>query len=149
MSDFTTMGRADLLRLLGEYSNENVQLRENNRELKSSLTFAKLRVVNVARCEAVFHGLDRWSPTDWGCAMAGEAGEACNIIKKLRRLDDGPKPAYYEGEKTRLAEEAALELADVIIYCDLLAARLGYTLEEVVKTKFNVVSNRRGSHIKL
>ena len=101
------------------------------------MEFEKLREANVKRCEAVFHPLDSWSPTDWACALAGEVGEACNLIKKLRR-----------GEPIdRL--EIGKELADAVIYLDLLAARLKIDLGEAVRQKFNEVSDRRGSDIKL
>lgn len=103
----------------------------------SDLSFARLRAVNVRRCEAVFHDIDAWSPTDWACAMAGEAGEACNLIKKLRRGESIDHVAI------------GYELADVVIYADLLAARLGLDLGEMVRQKFNIVSGRVGSAIRL
>lgn len=103
----------------------------------NTLTFSRLREVNVRRCEAAFHPLLSWTPTDWACAMAGEAGEACNLIKKLRRGEVVP------------AEMIAKELADVIIYADLLAARLGVDLGQSVCSKFNEVSDRRHCDIKL
>lgn len=106
----------------------------------NSLTFSILRSTNVARCEEVFHRLRDWTLTDWGCALAGEAGEACNIIKKLRRGD-----AVY-GEDGALGQKAlADELADVVIYCDLLAARAGIDLGKAVVAKFNEVSLKRGA----
>ena len=101
------------------------------------LTFEELRVNNIRRCQESFHGLQEWSPTDWGCAMAGEAGETCNKLKKLRRGEHIP------------ISEIADEIADVVIYCDLLAARLGIDLGDAVRSKFNTVSNRVGSEIKL
>ena len=67
--------------------------------------------------------------------MAGETGEACNLIKKLRR-----------GEAVR-PETIGEEIADVVIYADLLAARLGLDLGECVRAKFNLVSVKRGSHV--
>lgn len=33
------------------------------------LDFKELRQTNVDRCEEVFHGVDEWSPTDWGCVL--------------------------------------------------------------------------------
>jgi NTP pyrophosphatase (non-canonical NTP hydrolase) len=63
--------------------------------------------------------------------MAGECGEVCNLIKKLRR-----------GESVPLIEIGD-ELADVVIYCDLLAARLKIDLGDAVVRKFNEVSDRR------
>lgn len=97
------------------------------------LNFAMLRQANVARCVDVFHAVNSWSPTDWACAMAGECGEACNLVKKLRRGE--PVPEVDIGK----------ELADVVIYADLLAARLGIDLGEAVRLKFNEVSERRNS----
>jgi hypothetical protein len=70
--------------------------------------------------------------TDWACALAGETGEACNLIKKLRRGDAID------------TEDIGKELADVVIYADLLAARLGIDLGEAVVQKFNEVSDRYG-----
>ena len=46
------------------------------------LTFAELRDANVTRCNESFHPVDAWSGTDWACALAGEVGEACNVVKK-------------------------------------------------------------------
>lgn len=43
----------------------------------------------------------------------------------------------------------SLELADHIIYADLLAARLGVNLEAAVVRKFNAVSTMRKSSIRL
>lgn len=102
-----------------------------------SLNFQELREANVRRCEDVFHVLGEWSLSDWGCAMAGEVGEACNLIKKQRR-----------GEDINL-DDIAEEIADVIIYADLLMARMGRDLGEAVRAKFNKVSQRRGSGIRL
>lgn len=101
------------------------------------LTFDRLRTQNAARTRDVFHPIGEWSPTDWATAMAGECGEACNLIKKQRR-----------GERVPLSDIGD-ELADLIIYADLLAARLGIDLDNAIRRKFNDVSKRRGSTIKL
>lgn len=103
----------------------------------TGLSFEALREANVRRCEDVFHPLDSWSPQDWACAMAGETGEACNLIKKLRRNE-----AIDHGDIGR-------ELADVVIYADLLAARLRLDLGAAVRGKFNEVSAKRGSGVTL
>lgn len=101
------------------------------------LTFDKLKFINARRCEDVYHPIEDWSPTDWGCAMAGEAGETCNKIKKLRRCDDIP------------LKEIGEELADTVIYADLLATRLGLDLGKCVIDKFNKDSVKRGTGYKL
>jgi NTP pyrophosphatase (non-canonical NTP hydrolase) len=95
------------------------------------LSFDELRKLNVARCEAVFHPLDSWSAAEWAMALTGELGEACNLLKKARRGEAVPTEAIAD------------ELADVMIYLDLLAARLGINLAESVVRKFNIVSDRR------
>jgi len=103
------------------------------------LRFAELRAVTVPRCAAFGEGNDLmdWSPTDWACALAGEAGETANLIVKMRRGDTVDIAAI------------AKELADVVVYADLLAARLGLDLGAAVRAKFNEVSDRVHSPIRL
>jgi hypothetical protein len=55
------------------------------------LDFDVLRRQNVARCKESFQPIDAWSSSDWAIAMMGEAGEACNALKKYKRLSDGIK----------------------------------------------------------
>jgi NTP pyrophosphatase (non-canonical NTP hydrolase) len=107
------------------------------------LSFDRLREANVRRCEEVFHPLDAWSPTDWATAFAGEAGEACNVVKKLRRLDGADSALDTELKRECLRRAIGEELADAVIYADLLAARLGIDLGEAVRLKFNIVSAKR------
>ena len=80
--------------------------------------------------------MDSWSHNDWGVAFAGEAGEACNKLKKLRRGD------FPSNRFTR--EMIADEIADTVIYADLLCERLGVSLEEAIVRKFNEVSESAG-----
>lgn len=109
----------------------------------NDLTFAQLREVNIARCAAVFHALDAWSPCDWATALAGECGEACNIVKKLRRLEGADSHMNTPEHRAELKMLLGKELADVVIYLDLLAARMDLDLGEEVTRKFNEVSVRR------
>lgn len=104
------------------------------------LTFKQFSETNRRRCETDFkHPLHDWNAAEWSNAMAGECGEACNLTKKLLRGDKG----------IDFIKEISKELADVVCYADLVAARLGINLEEAVIQKFNEVSDRRGSKIKL
>lgn len=111
----------------------------------TDLTFQNLREANVNRCEQVFHPLNSWSPTDWATALAGECGEACNFVKKLRRLDDGGGNDIVKTKEEYIADIGE-ELADAVIYADLLAARLGINLESEIISKFNKVSDKMHSY---
>ena len=81
----------------------------------------------------VYQPVDEWSPTDWGCALAGEVGELCNFLKKRLRGQDIPDKAIAD------------EIADVMIYLCLLSSRMNIDLEQAVISKFNEVSQRKGS----
>ena len=72
--------------------------------------WAKLRELNVARCNAVFHPLDSWSVEMWATACFCEVGETVNQIKKLIRGDGS-------------VHMVAPEIADTVIYTDLMLAR--------------------------
>lgn len=110
--------------------------------LTGGLLFSVLRAANVDRCESgkFNHQLNDWSEAQWACALAGEVGELCNLIKKR-----------FRGIKSDIVTEKMLanELADIICYADLLAAKLGIDLGHAVKDKFNEVSRKRGSHIRV
>jgi len=119
-----------------------------------NLDFKSLRETNTKRCESIFHPIDDWSPTDWACAMAGEAGETCNKVKKLKRITDNlkdyqNKPNMLELDIQALKYQISKELADTIIYADLLAARLGIDLGLAVKDKFNQTSDEMNCEIRL
>jgi len=101
------------------------------------LTFEELRQANHQRTEETFHPIEDWSPTDWATCVSGEVGEACNLIKKLRR-----------GWKID-SREIGLELADAVIYIDLLADRLGLNLDEMIVLAFNSKSQEVGSNVKI
>lgn len=116
------------------------------------LTFHALREANEqrlqdfrnARGELVHRDKPEWSLSQWGCALAGEVGEALNIVKKMERGD------FTMAEwNNRHKHELANELADVMIYLDLLALHAGISLPEAIVHKFNLVSNRINSTIHL
>ena len=88
-------------------------------------------------------GLEEWSPQDWGCAMAGEAGELCNILKKMRRVSDGIHSENNE-EMIVLKEAAAQEIGDTFLYLDLLCQRLDLDMYCCIRDTFNRVSEREG-----
>jgi NTP pyrophosphatase (non-canonical NTP hydrolase) len=80
----------------------------------SALTFADLRA-------AYTNGDDVWRHDDWLVALGGEIGEALNLIKKLNR--DRLKMLGNSTGWDALVEQLGDELADVVIYLDLLALK--------------------------
>lgn len=112
-------------------------------------TFDALRAANVARIPTFknaqgvqFHASDGsdWSLEKWMNAVLGELGEAANIIKKIGRGD-------FSLESARPA--LAKEFADVLTYLDILAFRCGVDLGAATLQKFNEISARVGSPIKI
>lgn len=118
------------------------------------LQFAELQRKNKVRCEALFHSIEEWRPSQWTNAMAGECGEACNLTKKMDRVwpSNQFKQNWNKPEDQRMAdleERMAGEIADAVIYADLAMQRIGRSLGEEVRKKFNSKSEEIGSDITL
>lgn len=85
-----------------------------------------------------------WDPSDKiglvyrGNEMAGEVGEACNVIKKLERERLG-----IAGSRDTLSHLAE-ELADVVHTAYLTAMTAGIDLDAAVVDKFNATSEKVG-----
>ena len=110
------------------------------------LAFEQLRDVNVARATRWHPGFpddELWTGADWSNAMCGEAGEAANVVKKLRRIDAKLQGAV-DPERAVLVDMLADEVGDVFAYLDLLAAYYGINLGEAAARKFNKISEREG-----
>ena len=107
----------------------------------SDLTFKELREANVERCVR-WHpeGIKSWSPADWLTAVTGELGELASLIKMRNRERDGLPGNKFSPTKKQIADE----LADVLIYLDLLAEVLDVDLAAAAISKFNEVSERVG-----
>lgn len=98
-----------------------------------AVDLSELQSICKQRTITVFK-TDDWSLTDWGCALAGEAGEMCNILKKIRRGD-------FSLDSVR--GELADELADILIYLCDIAAFADIELSAAVKSKFNRISDAK------
>lgn len=96
-----------------------------------------LRAANLARQVEWANGVPL-SLSFKGNELAGEVGEACNVIKKLDRERLG-----LAGSRDTV-EHLAEELADVIICADLIAMDLGIDLDAAVAAKFNATSVKVG-----
>lgn len=114
------------------------------------LTFHQLRAANLSRMpqfknskgEPVHSRPDGsdWSAAQWLQAVTGELGEYANIRKKYERGDIDFNTFMEAGKR---------ELADVVVYLDILASQLGIDLANAVRLKFNEVSERVGSNVTL
>ena len=78
-----------------------------------------------------------------GNELAGEVGEACNVIKKIER-----ERLNIRGSRDTL-EHLAEELADVIICVDLICLFEGIDLAVAVRKKFNATSEKVGLKTRL
>ena len=118
--------------------------------MTDGLTFNTLRGGNLARlpqfknkhgelAHSKSDGSD-WSPAQWLQAVTGELGEYANLRKKFERGD-------LTAEEFKA--QAASELADVVTYLDILAFQLGIDLGRATMDKFNEVSIRVGSTVRL
>lgn len=104
------------------------------------LTFERLREANLSRAISHQGGIHTWDTADWLVEFMGEAGELCNVVKKLKRLNDGIDKDHLVREK--IIQNIKEELADAMICLDLVASSLGLKIEEVVPPKFNATSKK-------
>ena len=97
----------------------------------------KLKQANALRTK-------EWDPDGklgllfFGCELAGETGEACNVAKKLERERLG-----IVGSRSTI-ERLAEELADIIIVVDMIATMEGIDLPLAIAEKFNKTSKANG-----
>jgi hypothetical protein len=114
------------------------------------LTINKIFDMSVSRAEK-WHpgGIEEWSALEWAGAMAGEAGEAANFAKKLKRIETNMKNIKAEAQSQLTLEDAranvAIEVADTILYGVLVMARVGIkNPEKILRDVFNKKSEEYG-----
>lgn len=109
------------------------------------LTLERVSRTNLERC-LEWHpgGLTDWSLLEWAGAMCGEAGEAANEAKKIKRVDDGIVGGGDAQTREQLVAKLRKEIGDVYLYLDLLAQAAGLRLEDCVVDAFNRTSEKQG-----
>lgn len=103
-----------------------------------TFNYTDLPTANAVRQKEYGENADKLSLSYFGNALAGEVGEACNVLKKLDREAMGLK-----GSRDTV-DHLAEELADVDIYLALLYAKLGIDRKAAVAKKFNSTSEKLG-----
>ena len=93
----------------------------------NQLCFSNLRIANVKRLESTpkFQPCIDWTPSQWLQAVVGELGELANEMKKVDRGDYINMPIDGQSE---VQQKLRHEIADVQVYLDLLADKLGIDL---------------------
>jgi NTP pyrophosphatase (non-canonical NTP hydrolase) len=76
--------------------------------------------------------------------MVGEAGETANVVKKIRRIDTGGRGREAEADRAVMVSKMGDEVADTIIYADLLMAKEHLSLWPHIVRKFNRTSEEYG-----
>lgn len=108
--------------------------------------------INWRRAVEFFDDVDQWSALERAGEMVGEAGEAANVAKKMKRGwkgKGGERIPYNDADRDRLRDDYADELADTIITCCLAASSEGIDLSERVRKKFNEKSEQWGCDIRI
>ena len=77
----------------------------------------EFRRANEERRNNGFGSLSDWHSREWVAALCGEAGEAANAAKKIRRLDAG---LGDPNDRTQREHDYAEEIADCYVYADLV-----------------------------
>jgi len=98
------------------------------------MTFDEFQSANERRSLSGKYPAICETPEFLSLAIAGEAGELANIIKKSMRGD-------FEISEKRT--EILNELADIMTYCDKMINNLGGRTEQVLVSKFNEVCLRK------
>jgi NTP pyrophosphatase (non-canonical NTP hydrolase) len=104
--------------------------------------YLTLREANIARNKEWDTG-NQLDGSFRGNELAGEVGEACNVIKKLERERMG-----IDGSRDTV-EHLAEELADVVICSGLIAMHYAIDLDAAVARKFNATSEKVGLKTRL
>lgn len=93
------------------------------------------------------NNLEHWSLLEWAGALCGEAGEAANIAKKIRRIhlqlpnrEAGTSVTEFDELKHKLARE----IADVIIYGLIILSMLGVNASGILAEVFDKKSEEYG-----
>lgn len=97
--------------------------------------------VNQLRAKR-WHGgnTDQWSLLEWCAALCGEAGEAANVAKKLKLLDNAlpnREAGLSKDDRAVLEYKLAREIADTMIYALIILSQLDERASQVIASVFD------------
>lgn len=108
----------------------------------------EFQAVNATRGRRWHQGdLSQWTLAEWTNALCGEAGEAANVAKKLRRLDlqlPNKEAGLTRDDAEPLRAKLANECGDTIIYALLILSVLGVNASDVIAGVFDQKSIEYG-----
>ncbi len=110
---------------------------------QEGLTVRRIVKASIERANRWHNGdMNEWSALEWAGAMCGEAGEAANAAKKLKRLECNIESKNDPGRhftESKSAQQAVIkEACDTILYAVLLMARAGCDPEDAETALCNV-----------
>lgn len=96
----------------------------------SIIILIKMEFNTLINLPKIFDRVKNFSKTYWACALAGEVGELCNLIKKEAR------------DKLINYDEIQLECADIFNYLAIISRIYRFDLEQAILRKLRIVNNR-------
>lgn len=114
-----------------------------------NFNWKRFSALNAQRCESPDGYNDKrgnWTIFEWLAKAAGEMGEVLEAEKKVQRVERAPPsgPIDLPALKAKGRKALFYEIADVVIYLDLVCSFLGVSLPELVIDKFNKKSAELG-----
>lgn len=117
--------------------------------MENELTFREFNNVNVQRSLAEFkQAVIPANEPFFFRGLVGEVGEAANAIKKMTRGMDNTDWTKRKDADIKM-QDIEDEIGDILTYLDLWASSMGLDLETCLKNKFNKVSDKLQTTLKL
>lgn len=112
------------------------------------MNLSEFQKINAARATRWHQGdLNHWTLLEWAGAMCGEAGEAANVAKKIRRITIGlpnKESGLTDGDLDGLRTKFGKEVADTIIYGLICLSAIDFDATEVIAAVFDHKSMEYG-----
>jgi len=92
-------------------------------------------------------GETKWNLLEWAGAMCGEAGEAANYAKKIKRIDTNlpnREAGLLISDLEALKHKLAREVADSIIYGLIILSELELDASDIIADTFDNKSEEYG-----